>query len=63
LGYLTALDKNGWDGYETVLLYNATMHAQKGFPPSGRGHDTPKPLKAPKHTAAKRTIKKGRVLQ
>jgi hypothetical protein len=40
---LTALDKNSWDGYGTVLLYDAAKPAKKGFPPSGGGHDTPKP--------------------
>lgn len=43
LAYLTALDKNGADGYETVLLCDATQPAKKGFPPWGRGQSKPKP--------------------
>jgi hypothetical protein len=42
LGDLTALDKNSWDGYGTVLLCDAAKPAKTALPPSGGGHDTPK---------------------
>lgn len=42
LAYLTALDKNGADGYETVLLCDATQPAKKGLPPVGGGQNRPK---------------------
>jgi hypothetical protein len=36
---LTALDKNGADGYETVLLVVTAQPAKKGFPPWGGGQN------------------------
>jgi hypothetical protein len=48
LGYLTALDKNGGDGYETVLLCDAAKPAKKGFPPVGGGNQNPIRINAQK---------------